>query len=106
MHVELLYFLPLTNLTFPYQYRQVRESIRVDSKLDLIQLSERCLSCLYQPAVALFCAKLGSSVDIAITRSASLTRRGRADFVHRGVVIRPRQQLVFQLAQEESAALC
>ena len=40
MHVELLYFLPLTNLTFPYQYRQVRESIRVDSKLDLIQLSE------------------------------------------------------------------
>ncbi len=104
MHAELLHLLILHSRI---QYRQVLQSNcwgRQQARPIIAQ--RRCLSCLYQPAVALFCVQLGSSAGIATTRSASLTRRGRADFVHRGVVIRPRQQLVFQLAQEELAALC
>ena len=103
MHVEMLYLLILHFRINTGKYSRV---IGARQQARPIVTERRCLSCLYQPAVALYCAELASSAGIAITRSGSLTRRGRADFVHKGVLIRPRQQLVFQLAQEELVALC
>ncbi len=107
MHVELyLLLLILHSVSIHASKLQINRWGPQQARPNIAE--QRCLSCLYQPAVALSYAQLGSSagIDTAVTQSASLTRRGRAGSVHRGVLIRPRRQLVFQPAQEELAAPC